>query len=271
MNNRFVVWGLAFSFGLNMVLVGMVASHLMQGSWTPPPKSAAAAPRSPATHVLQFNENRLKLTALQREQFRIIREGYFNEEKQAKAQGVERIAKLSACLVRNETTTASLRPIFRDIRDHSDDFFRRLTRALQAYRAVLTPDQRVVFNQMLQERFAALQRFSRQRSFEYEQFITETIQRDRKLDPNFNKKGQKKNAAKKGGDIKKPNDKKNPNRKADKFEKKADKNGGAATGTSTSAIPVYDPSNGTVISTVWATYDPSNGTSSYVGVYRDKQ
>lgn len=240
MNNRFVVWALAFSLGLNMVLVGMVTSHLMQGSWTPPAKSAAAAPRSPATHVLQFNENRLKLTTLQREQFRIIREGYFNEEKQAKAQGVDRIAKLSACLVRNETTTASLRPIFRDIRDHSDDFFRRLSRTLQAYRATLTPEQRVVFNQMLQERFAALQRFSRQRTFEYEQFITETIQRDRKLDPNFNKKNPKKNAVKKGGENKKPNDIKKPFRKPDKInDKKADKK--------IEPTPVAnDPSNGTI-------------------------
>lgn len=270
MNNRFVVWGLAFSMGLNMVIIGMVISHLAQGSWTPPPSGTAVQPRSPATHVLQFNENRLMLSPVQRDQFRAIRERYFNEEKEAKATGVERIAKLSTALVRNDMTTATLRPIFREIRDHSDDFFRRLTQALQAYRSVLTPDQRIIFNQMLKERFAALQRFSRQRTSEYEQFITETIQRDRKLvDPNFNKKGQKKNAAKKGGENKKNGDKKNPNRKADKFDKfdrKADKKL-EPTPAATGIAPTPD----SFMPLLMKDFDPSNGTASSSGAYPYKQ
>lgn len=191
MNGRLITWCLAFSLGLNIVLVGMVLTHLAQGSW--PTQPAAATPAaSPATHVLQFDEKRLKLSPEQREQFREIRDRWLNNEKKAKSAGVERIAKISEMLVRDNATTRTLQPVFREIREHSDDFFMRLTGALQEYRVTLTPEQRVTFNLMLQERFDSLKRFTRQQSFQFEQRIMQAKQRERKNEKKGNAQNEKK-------------------------------------------------------------------------------
>lgn len=213
MTNRLVIWALAFSLGLNIVLVGMVVSHMTKGPWTG--QQAVAAPRlsSPATHVLQFDEKRLKLTPEQRDRFREIRDEWLESEKKAKETGVQRISRLSTLLVRDNATTQTLQPVFRDLRDHSDDFFVRLSQSIQAYRAELDPGQRVVFNQMLQERFNALQRFTRQRSSEFEQRIWQAKQRERKNEnpkKNANQKG-KKAARKTEGGEKNPDKNKKPN------------------------------------------------------------
>lgn len=212
---RMIIWALAFSLGLNIVLVGMVVSHLSQGAWTGP--QAVAAPRfsSPATHVLQFDEKRLKLTPEQRERFREIRDAWLESEKKAKETGVQRISRLSTLLVRDNATTQTLQPVFKDLRDHSDDFFVRLSQSIQAYRAALNPEQQVVFNQMLQERFNALQRFTRQRSSEFEQRILQAKARERK---NENKKNEKQKG-KKGKNAKAET----AARKQDGGDKNADK------------------------------------------------
>lgn len=178
MNNRLISWGLAFSAGLNLVLIVMIAQHLWQGSWATQQTQAAA--RSPLTHTLMFDEKRLGLTAQQREQFQEIRNRWLGEERQAKADGVQRIKKISELLVRDDSTSITLAPIFAQIRSHSDDFFVRLTTLLEDYREVLNPQQRALFNKMLQERFDVLQSITQKKNSEYEQQVRATMTRDKR-------------------------------------------------------------------------------------------
>jgi hypothetical protein len=196
MSTRYLIWGLAFSVGLNLVMLGTVGYHLIEGVWTP--ARASMAPSSPITHALQFDEKRLKLTPEQHESFQEIRERWTKGEQKAKREGEQRIKRLSALLVRDDMTTETLQPIFQEFSRHSDNFFVRLSGALQEYRAQLKPEQRAIFNTMLRERFDMLQRFVNRKNFEYEQRMTTMMMQQRK-------KGNK-------GGEKKPGDK--------KFEKK---------------------------------------------------
>lgn len=183
MNNRFVVWGLAFSVGLNLVLITMVSYHLSQGLWPAPPARVAA--RSPMTHTLTFRETdmtQLNLTPPQRRQFRRINQQWFIAEQKDKTQGEERIALMSTLLMQDDLSTTTLKPVYTEIRRHSDDFFVRLTSLIQDYRAVLTPRQRLLFNTMLQGRFEVLRQYARSKNLEYEKLITETIRREQQKD-----------------------------------------------------------------------------------------
>ena len=183
MNSRAIAWGLAFSAGLNLVLITMAATLFAQGSWQAP--RARAEARTPMTDPMNFreaDETRLKLTPAQRQQFRLIREKWFLDEQQAKGAGEARIARIGATLARDDGTTASLKPMFDEIREHSDDYFQRLTHVLQDYRAELTPRQRVIFNRMLRERFDALKQYTRQKNLEYKDRIAAMIQRERRKD-----------------------------------------------------------------------------------------
>lgn len=169
MKSPLMIWVLAFSLGLNLVFLAGTGV-ILYGV----PKEAvhaAVSGKPPFTRVLQFDEDRLKLTAEQRRKFKEIRERWERDEWQDRTASLDRINRLGGVLVQEEITTSTLRPLLREIRHHSDDFFVRLGRAIRECRAVLSPEQNKIFTQMLQERFEQFQGMLRRRMQRHQHWL----------------------------------------------------------------------------------------------------
>ena len=156
MNPKLLIWILAFSLGLNMVLVGGAVFHFSRLPPPEPPEKHHDAGSPPFTRILRFDEQRLTLTPSQRQKILAVRERWEQAEWRARGEAMQRMIRLGDLLVRDDLTTASLAPLFDDVRLHSSDFFSRLAQALREYRAVLDAKQNIIFTQLLQERINKL-------------------------------------------------------------------------------------------------------------------
>ena len=164
MNSPKWIWLLAFSLGLNAVLIAAMAlrkTHRDEAYQIEP----LPVKRE---HLLVFDEGRLNLSPEQRDLFAEIRRRWDEEEWNRRVVSIECMLQLAQRMARDDLSTETLKPHLIEIRDCSDAFYQRLVQALRRHRGVLDENQNELFTEVLAERYLKLKEVLEERKQAYQ-------------------------------------------------------------------------------------------------------
>ncbi len=173
--HRWIIWLLAFSLGLNVVLM-VSGSGRLRGSLAAAEPETATAPASmddkPAAErdrdrdrdrdreLFDLDDAELGLSAEQKKKILEIRRRMDVEDYQLRLDAAERMESLSRILAREDVTSGTLEPHLAAMSDRSESYMRRLARAIREQRTVLTPEQNEVLTRRLKKRFEEMEAWS---------------------------------------------------------------------------------------------------------------
>ncbi len=154
-------WLLAFSLGLNAVLIGMALR--------PAPVEATAQPRHEGGprggdfNWLDPEDPELALNADQKQRLEEIRRRMEGEDLLLRKQTVERMESLGRVLVSDQLDSREIEPLLLEMSSGSENFMLRVVRSLREQRAVLDAEQNRLMTKRLAERFEQMVHSSQRR------------------------------------------------------------------------------------------------------------
>lgn len=166
-----MVWVLAFSLGLNVMLVTMgVMNHNKADAQQ---TSQTAATQWTYTILFPLDDPELKLTPEQTQKLRELRTRLDRDELQLNVQTADRVARWYQYLLTGNLTQEEIAPYIAESQQGSHDLMMRLVNSMNYHRAVLTPEQNRILTERLRTKFKELGVHSQNRLSNNKKRLTE--------------------------------------------------------------------------------------------------
>jgi hypothetical protein len=157
MNRRGWIWLLAFSLGLNAVLVG---GWLAARAWD---ETDRGGKHRHGEDWMEVDMDRLTLTGDQRRQWTQIERRHALEEFRQHEKAAQRFDRLGALLLSDDLSTPTLQATLREMSGGMEGFILRRVGELRSKREILTPRQLEMLRGILQERIEQMRQDMRQK------------------------------------------------------------------------------------------------------------